>query len=239
MNSLLFMTHDDFGVMYDKVLRTNILTTAITQGMSMVLFYSPQTPASRHALQLFKQFPMHLGCTFAAALVTGNLIQKAQMTNTPITYVPYIILYYNGVPKLEYRGDKTIADVVAFITQVTQHFTNNTASQFFQKSNNVHPREKMIPAFSIGRPKCDDDVCYIEFNDAYKDGVQVTSCTVPQQSLMPTRDRAVFDTNPYSQSVYGVAHQYLNPQQTMQKAPQQTYQPQVYNQSDPRYNYGR
>jgi hypothetical protein len=39
-----------------------------------------------------------------------------------------------------------------------------------QKFSNEQVKEDVrghIPAFTIGIPKCDEDVCYLEFDDAY------------------------------------------------------------------------
>jgi hypothetical protein len=69
----------------------------------------------------------------------------------------------NGQPFYKYKGALTVPDIQKFIVQMSQMLES--------KQQFVKPPEKpgkRIPEFSIGIPYCDEDVCYLDFDEAYE-----------------------------------------------------------------------
>lgn len=164
MSGLLFLSSDDFVL--SKGTKGNILCTSIP-GFSLILFYSTQCPHCQNLLPIFKRLPGSInGCQFGIINVSTNknCIRLSKDTISPITYVPYIILYINGRPFLRYSGPSIESEIRRFVFEVAQKVQSK------QKFSNEQVKEDVrghIPAFTIGIPKCDEDVCYLEFDDAY------------------------------------------------------------------------
>jgi hypothetical protein len=85
-------------------------------------------------------------------------------TIAPITYVPLIILYINGRPFLKYSGPPLESELKRFVVEVAQKIQSK---QKFSADNVKEDVRGHIPAFTIGIPKCDEDICYLEFQEAY------------------------------------------------------------------------
>lgn len=157
MSSILFLSTDDFFV--KNTTETDILCHEI-RGFSLLLFYSNQCEYCQRVIPIFKRLPQTVnGCQFGMLNVSMNktLIAQSQRTNTPIKYVPLIILYVNGTPYMRYEGPHEEKDITQFIVEIS----NRVQSTGFQ---NVL-KEKNIPAYTIGQPLCGDgEVCYLEFD---------------------------------------------------------------------------
>jgi hypothetical protein len=69
----------------------------------------------------------------------------------------------NGEPYYKYKGAINLPEIQKFIIQMSKILES--------KQQFVAPPEKTpsrrIPEYSTGIPYCDDDVCYLEFDDAY------------------------------------------------------------------------
>lgn len=180
MSGLLFLTSEDFEV--NKGTKGNILCNSI-QGFSLILFYSTQCEHCQNLIPIFKQLPGSIGgCQFGMINVSHNkkCIILSRDTISPITVVPYIILYMNGRPYMRYQGPHDKNEIIKFIVEVSK---NLQAKQHFVNDPNIKekPRGK-IAECSTGQPLCGDDkVCYLEFDDAY------SKLTV---SSKPSRPRA-------------------------------------------------
>ena len=165
MSGLLFLSNEDFVL--SKGTKGNILCTSIP-GFSLILFYSTQCPHCQNLLPIFKRLPGSInGCQFGIINVSNNktCIRLSKDTISPITYVPYIILYINGRPFLRYSGPPAESEIRRFVFEVAQKVQSK------QKFSNEQVKEDVrghIPAFTIGIPKCEDDVCYLEFDEAYE-----------------------------------------------------------------------
>jgi hypothetical protein len=90
-----------------------------------------------------------------------KVIQISRGSKTPLTHVPLLMAYFNGEPLVQY----------------TSQFAQPNMIQFVQKCHAVIKdkvdvfgavKEQEIPQYTTGIPYCDDDVCYISFDDAYK-----------------------------------------------------------------------
>ena len=106
MSSLLFLTTEDFQIIRGKTNGKNILSHGI-RDYSLILFYSTQCIYCQQLIPIFKRLPETIGgCQFGMINVSTNreIIRMAKNTVSPITYVPYLILYINGRPWMRYDG---------------------------------------------------------------------------------------------------------------------------------------
>jgi thioredoxin-like negative regulator of GroEL len=164
MNGLLFLSSDDFYISDDQ--NEKLLSSHCNQDLLLVLFYSTQCAHCQKALPVFRQLPQVVhGCTFGMINVSTNarVVHMSRSTILPIQYVPLVILYVNGQPFYKYKGALTVPDIQKFIVQMSQMLES--------KQQFVKPPEKpgkRIPEFSIGIPYCDEDVCYLDFDEAYE-----------------------------------------------------------------------
>jgi hypothetical protein len=169
MSGLLFLSSDDFSVV--KGNKGNILCHSIP-GFSLILFYSTQCVHCQNLIPLFKKLPGTIGgCQFGMINVSSNkqCVQMSKDTISPISYVPYIVLYIQGKPFMRYNGPHDAEEIKRFVIEVANKIQSK---QTFSSENVKEPQNgKGIPEFSIGKPLCgqDDDVCYLNFNDAYND----------------------------------------------------------------------
>lgn len=168
MSGLLFLAIEDFKQTQGN--KGTVMCTEIA-GFSLILFYSTQCHYCQEMIPVFRKLPGSLsGCQFGMINVSKNkdIVRLSKATIAPITYVPYIILYYNGRPHMRYDGPADLATIQDFIVEVAnsiqsrQSFTTTT-------ENKKQIEEKFIPAYTVGIPKPGgpDNVCYLEYDDAY------------------------------------------------------------------------
>lgn len=106
--------------------------------MSFVLFYSPSCPYSMQFMPVFRELPRHVhGCVFAMLNVSTNfdLIQRSQHTSLVIDEVPFLILFYNGVPMLKYDSDLTLPAIRDFILECTTEAKTADSARAFAAKN--------------------------------------------------------------------------------------------------------
>ena len=189
MSGLLFLTTDDFHI--NKGNNGNIMCTTIP-GFSLILFYSTQCEHCKILIPIFKQLPVNLGgCQFGMINVSHNkqCILMSRDTIADIKVVPYIILYINGKPYMRYQGPHNTNEISRFIMEVAskvQENNNKTILKNEQQNHNEQQNQSnqsnksnknSIPAYTIGRPLIgeDNNVCYLDFNDAYISNKQSNS----------------------------------------------------------------
>jgi len=159
------------------------------QGFSLILFYSTECVHCQSLIPIFKGMPGSVGgCQFGMINVSHNkqCVMMSRETIAPIKVVPYIILYINGKPHMRYNGPYIAEEIGRFIVEVARsvQLQENSAKDEVIKED---PRG-IIPAYTIGHPLCgpDDNVCYLDFDDAYgKDNVGTerhTQQNLPRQS---------------------------------------------------------
>ena len=177
MSGLLFLTSDDFNT--QKGTKGNIVCNNI-RGFSLILFYSTSCPHCQQFIPLFKTLPGNLpGCQFGLININKNkrVIRESKQSVSPIEYVPYIILFINGKPFMRYDGPPDQHEIINFIQEISKR--EEDKQQFSRKVPNkkeaipdkiVVKSQKNIPQYSVGVPLygCDGDVCYFEFQTAYK-----------------------------------------------------------------------
>lgn len=166
MASLLFLSDGDFFI--GRGTKGDILCTNIPS-YSLILFYANNCPHCKALDPVFRKLPGTIqGCQFGMVNVNNSptTIQMSKKTIAPITYVPMIILYVNGRPFMVYRGPHDIENLRRFIVEVAQKLQTK---QKFSSENVKEDVRGRIPDFTIGHPVFgDDNVTYLEFNDAYQ-----------------------------------------------------------------------
>lgn len=176
MSGLLFLTDDYFKI--TSTPKGDVLGNTI-RGISLVLFFSTQCQYCHQFIPIFKKLPGTVGgCQFGMINISTNrsVVEKSKNTISPLTYVPYIVLYFNGIPIMSYDGPadensirKFVLDIVESL-QAKQQFTNNNQGQGVQnqgmQGQNVQSNQSDIPAYTIGKPK-DSDKCYLTWDSAY------------------------------------------------------------------------
>jgi len=167
MTSLLFLTDDDFERKRGPKKAEMILKGV--NGISLVLFYSKLCTHCHSFIPIFNQLPNDIkGCQFGLVNISNNknLVQMSKGTVCEIKYVPYVIMFMQGRPFMRYDGERTMTGVKKFVSEV---MTSVSKKEFNLRNNNLkkdHRIEKR-PAYCIGDPKCDEDVCYLDYNNAY------------------------------------------------------------------------
>lgn len=169
MSSIMFLNSDDFKV------QDGTLTCALNKGLALILFYSTECPHCRPILPMFRAMPTVLhGCQYAIVNISNNqrLVQKAQPTTTPIKYVPDVLLYYNGRPVFKYSSKYSVEELKNFVITMSQKLDKKKPMSNGAQAESggaAPPKEKEIPAYTVGIPMCSDDVCYISYDTAYKE----------------------------------------------------------------------
>jgi thioredoxin-like negative regulator of GroEL len=185
MNGLLFLSSDDFYI--DQQPSGALLNSKLDQGLFLVLFYSTQCQYCARILPIFKQLPSAIhGCAFGIMNVSNHIrtIYDSRKTIAPIDYVPYIVLYLNGMPCYKYKGPADIYEIQQFIFKMSSHLQTkqefvpqslrtgagrppNHQETVQQPANKQKETMKTIPEYTIGIPYCEDGVCYLDFDEAY------------------------------------------------------------------------
>lgn len=181
MSGLLFMSTSDFFTAPTN--NGNLLCHKI-QGFTLILFYSTDCVYCKELIPIFKKLPGTVGgCQFGMINVSTNedVVELAKHTITPIDYVPLILLFYNGKPVMIYKGPKKAEVIQSFVIDVASKMQQK--QKFYTKPKEQPERETQqrplgatpqpiektsrIPAYTIGVPKCDDNVCYLTEKTAY------------------------------------------------------------------------
>lgn len=159
--SVYFLGSNDFDIVDGQLFYKNAKPE-----LTLILFYSPDCPHCGPILPLIQQLSARLhGCKYALINVKENYaaVAKSKDTSTPVTYVPTILLYYNGRPFQRYGAAYTLDNLKNFILEAAKTVRNSF--------NKVAPpaAQKEVPSFTTGVPYCDDEngVCYLDFERAY------------------------------------------------------------------------
>lgn len=183
MSGILYLNMNDFIIRKGE--KGNLLCmTNLIKGMTLVLFYSNECEHSNKLLMKYKQLPYNInGCQFGMININRpenhKIINMSNNTIAPITFVPDLILYVDGVPYIRYDGIHDIHKIKEFIIQIYnklqktifQDKKEETSKQ--QVAPPVHKQQDLIPGYTIGKPKTNsdrDDVCYLSFTKAYDQG---------------------------------------------------------------------
>ena len=155
MSGILYLNVDDFVVRKGE--KGNLMCLGYdVQGMSLVLFYSNECQHCNKLLGRYKQLPYNInGCQFTMINVNKmenrRVVQMSNQTIVPITYVPDIILYVDGIPYMRYDGSHDIQSIKTFILDIYQRL-QKTAFLDAKKAQST-PDPRMPPPQQVsGQP---------------------------------------------------------------------------------------
>lgn len=165
-SGLHFLTSDDFAIA--RGTKGDILCTQLP-GFSLILFYSTNCDFCKVLIPIFKQLPGTIGhCQFGMINVQQNkkCVMMSRQTIAPIKEVPYIVLYVSGKPYMRYKGPYNGQEISKFVLEVAQKVQKQ--EKFSKTDTRIQKQKGTIPQYTIGHPLCgEDDVCYLEFDEAY------------------------------------------------------------------------
>ncbi len=181
-SGLLFFTSEDFRT--EKGPKGKVLCINV-KGLCLILFYSPMCKHCNNFLPDFKTLPGRIGgCQFGMVNVNNSkeVVMMSAETIVPIKYVPYMILYEDGVPIIRYDGEHSSVSIVNFICDVNGKLNQRRATN---KSSNEQNRKqehhdelvevngfqlkvstKTISKYCDGRKKR-ENITYLTFMKAY------------------------------------------------------------------------
>ena len=140
MSGILYLNADDFLV--KKGDKGNLMCLSYdVHGLSLVLFYSNDCQHCNKLMVRYKQLPYNInGCQFTMINVNKSenrrVVQMSNQTIVPITYVPDIILYVDGIPYMRYDGDHEIQSIKTFILDIYQQLQKTA---FMESNGNRAP----------------------------------------------------------------------------------------------------
>jgi thiol-disulfide isomerase/thioredoxin len=140
------------------------------KGLSITLFYSTKCQNCKRLLPVYNSLASGVRNIQFTAINVGkyrDVAQHSRATLTRIEYVPFIIIYVNGIPFMQYDGPKTYENLFSFLNGVIQHITSR---QPYTKSGQVHRRkvEKSEMEQFIERMKKLHGVPYNILDDDYE-----------------------------------------------------------------------
>lgn len=160
MNSLIRLVTQDFSMASGT--KGPLLTVGI-KGIVLILFWSPSCPLCTNLLPKFQHLPQIIsGVKFCVLNINENqqVLAMAKQTIAPIEYVPYIVLYVNGKPFLQFDDEPSLEKLTNFVTYTMKLIESK--KQFIDKGAKI---ESEIPAYCTNKPyldlQCDDNVCYL------------------------------------------------------------------------------
>ena len=110
---------------------------------------------------------------------SSGVVSKSKSTQSPIKYVPLIVLYINGKPFMRYDGPHKFEEIKRFVIEIATKMSqnkpkaNNSAKQAVNRSGSTPSKQQNIPAYTIGLPKNSgprNASQYIKFDTAYTAG---------------------------------------------------------------------
>lgn len=200
--SIIYLSHNDFYIQ-NKQSNDQFSNTGVTEpvklcnklkGLSLVYFSSNQCSFCDTFQPIFEQLPRAIGgCYFAIINVSNNnqIVKASTNSTTPIKYVPYLLLYFSGIPFMRYDGVRNLESIKTFIFEVANRLQQNSvptagnsvrgssmgrqlgAINETQNQMNQHMRKdddsdgKNVPTYAAGKPKKTKDVCFLTLDEAY------------------------------------------------------------------------
>lgn len=186
-SGIYFFNNNDFTIRQNT--KGNLMCfTEEYKGLYLVLFYSKECKYCDELMSEFKQLPkMILGCKFVMVNINQNpeIIQKSKESISPITYVPDLILYVNGLPYIRYDGPNKLENIKDFVMDIANKLekTSFMSEEIANVPSKIQAKPTVeqqqfnfpdggIPEYTIGKPLCgsNKDVygkCYLGFESAY------------------------------------------------------------------------
>jgi len=126
-------------------------------GISFVMFHSQRCSHCINFLPEFKMLPSSIRvinfCVCSVDEANTSIVQKSRDTSTPISAVPKFILYNDGIPYVEYSGQRSRQAVTQFLQEIIgqlnqkQSFTRPRRSRQ-QEAGGLQPAPGTAPGLS-------------------------------------------------------------------------------------------
>ena len=186
---MIYLRYNDFYINHAGNLCIN------QNGFSFVMFVSNDCVyCSELAPSFLRLSQIIKGCIFGTVNVDNDsrkIVEISTRSKTPLEYVPYLVLYANGIPIAQYHSDESNPDAnfekmrVFLLTQTSQSKDKSIAPNPFGSNNGggggggfVNSRSSqqspdfVIPAYSIAIPHNAGSirskrVCYLGYENAY------------------------------------------------------------------------
>jgi hypothetical protein len=179
MSGLLYFSDKDFKLQESK---DGYLMCNNIKGISLILFYSTQCKYCAISLPVFKSLPGTLnGCQFGIVNISNSkeVVNMSRKSTSPLQYVPFIILYFDGKPIMSYDGAHDGNEIRKFIITISKDLQQKQT--FMAKLNasansnggignggGITGFSKKIPEYTTGHPLYGNKVCYLENEKCYQ-----------------------------------------------------------------------
>lgn len=104
-------------------------------GLTLIMFHSQRCTHCVNFIPVFKSLPNSIrGINFGLCSVDNankDIIRMSQNSSTPIKAVPKFILYNDGLPYVEYSGQRSQQAIVSFLQEITNKL--NQKQSFTQR----------------------------------------------------------------------------------------------------------
>jgi hypothetical protein len=169
MGSLAVLDHTHFTL---QRIGEKLSLCSKLPGISMVLFWTKDCEFCEDHKVIFKELPNRVpnikfgtcNIGISARGPDGNIVDKpvhrmSVGTSTPINYVPLVISYINNKPYKIYEGERSMAAVLRFVTQILQDVQKGSSKP---KTEN----EGLVETYGA-IPKNKVNRCYLSIENAY------------------------------------------------------------------------
>lgn len=104
-------------------------------GLTLIMFHSQRCTHCVNFIPVFKSLPNSIrGINFGLCSVDNanrDIIRMSQNSSTPIRAVPKFILYNDGLPYVEYSGQRSQQAILSFLQEITNKL--NQKQSFTQR----------------------------------------------------------------------------------------------------------
>ena len=175
MKHLLNLSSDDF--FFERTARGQMICNGIP-GLSLVMFYGKKCKNCAVVLPEFRKLPEIMsGCEFGIIDIVAHsaIYTRSLDSDLPITNVPFMLLFYNGKPYMQYRHIMTARNIHQFLIDVSKQIPATIPSKQTRSAKRPSARNHATPVgFSMlnardattGIPVFGDDsdqVTYIKY----------------------------------------------------------------------------
>jgi hypothetical protein len=165
---LNFLQAADFYIGKNK--KGDALLCHRIKDFSLVLFYSKNCKICPGVIEIFKRLAGKVsGCHICMTQMNKDIFKMSMGTNTPVEYVPLVILYTNGKPLIRCETEYNEQTLIDFIIDVSERLRKREDTTTYAKPTGNVPYSGDIPVYSFGIPISNKDVFYLTYDDAYGD----------------------------------------------------------------------
>lgn len=148
--SIYYLNANDFGQEGEHLV-------ANIGGLTFLMFHSQRCGHCMKFLPEFQNMPGAIrGVNFGLCNVDNAnkiILQMSSHTSTPITSVPKFILYNDGVPAVEYKGQRSRQAILAFLTDMIKECDQKQSFVRPKRSRQPGPAQERAPQMVSAPPQ--------------------------------------------------------------------------------------